>query len=246
MKIIILAGGLGTRLAEDTKTIPKPMVKIGRYPILIHIINHYLRHGFKDFYIATGYKSHVIKQYFKQYRKNGLAFTHKILKNKCRISIVDTGLKTLTGGRLKRVKKYLKKNETFMFTYGDGVSDVNLKKLLDFHNKTKKITTVTAVRPPARFGEIIIKKKNIVESFSEKPQTNKSWINGVFFVTNYKIFNFIKHDQEILEKKPLEKLSKLKKLAAFKHRGFWKCMDTIRDRDVLRKIYKTNKLIFKI
>ena len=218
------------------------MVKIGRYPILIHIINHYLRHGFKDFYVATGYKNHIIKKYFKNYRKNGLPFVHKVLENKCRISLIDTGLKTLTGGRLKRVKKYIKKDETFMFTYGDGVSDVNLRKLLAFHNKTKKIATVTAVYPPARFGEIIIKNKNVT-SFREKPQTNKSWINGGFFVSNYKIFNFIQGDQEILEKKPLEKLSKLKKLAAFKHRGFWKCMDTIRDRDVLRKIYKIKKFI---
>ena len=243
MKIVILAGGLGTRLAEDTKTIPKPMVKIGKYPILIHIINHYLKYEFKEFYIAAGYKNHIIIKYFKQYKKNGLPFTCKIFKKKCSITIIDTGLKTLTGGRLKRIKKYLKKDETFMFTYGDGVSDVNIKNLLYFHKKNKKIATVTAVHPPARFGEIII-KSNYVSSFSEKPQTKISWINGGFFVANYKIFNFIKGDQDILEKKPLEKLSKLKKLAAFKHHGFWKCMDTIRDRDVLRTIYKRNKFVF--
>lgn len=244
MKVIILAGGKGTRLTEYTKTIPKPMVKIGRFPILIHIINHYIKYGFKDFYVAAGYKNQIIKKYFKNYKKSGHSFKHKILNNICNISIIDTGLNTLTGGRLKRIKKYLKQDETFMFTYGDGVCDVNLKKLLNFHKKVKKITTVTSVHPPARFGEIII-KGNTVKSFKEKPQTSGGWINGGFFVSNYKIFKYIEGDLEILEKKPLEKISKSKNLAAFKHKGFWKCMDTIRDRDVLRKIYKKNKFNFK-
>ncbi len=243
MKVIILAGGLGTRLSEYTKTIPKPMVKIGPYPILFHIINHYLKYDFTEFYIASGYKSYIIKKYFKNFKKSGKLFNHKLFNKKCKISIIDTGLSTLTGGRLKRVRPYLKKNEQFMFTYGDGVSNVNLKKLLNSHKKSKKIITVTAVRPPARFGELII-KNNKVKSFREKPQTNHGWINGGFFVANYNFFNFIKSDKDILEKSPLEKALKLKELNAFKHRGFWKCMDTVRDRNVLKEIYKKNKLKF--
>ena len=244
MKVIILAGGKGIRLSELTKTIPKPMVKIGPQPILIHIINHYLKYGFKDFYIAAGYKGYVIKKYFKNYKKNAKSFKHKVFKKNCNITIFDTGFNTLTGGRLKRLKKYFKKNETFMFTYGDGVSDVNLKRLFNFHRKQKKIVTVSAVHPPARFGEIVLKKNKVV-SFKEKPQIRDGWINGGFFVGNYEFFNFIKGDKDILEKKPLEKLCKQNNLTAFKHHGFWKCMDTIRDRDVLREIFKKNKFNFK-
>ena len=243
MKVIILAGGFGTRLSEYTKTIPKPMVKIGPYPILLHIINHYLNYGFTEFYIASGYKSYIIKKYFKNFKKSGKFFNFKILNKKCKISIIDTGLSTLTGGRLKRVKPFLKKNEQFMFTYGDGISNVNIKNLLNSHKKSKKIITVTAVRPPARFGELII-KKNKVKSFREKPQTNHGWINGGFFVAKYNFFNFIKNDNDILEKSPLEKALKLKELNAFKHTGFWKCMDTLRDRNVLKEIYKKNKFKF--
>ncbi len=243
MKVIILAGGFGTRLSEYTKTIPKPMVKIGPYPILLHIINHYLNYGFTEFYIASGYKSYIIKKYFKNFKKSGKFFNFKILNKKCKISIIDTGLSTLTGGRLKRVKPFLKKNEQFMFTYGDGISNVNIKNLLNSHKKSKKIITVTAVRPPARFGELII-KKNKVKSFREKPQTNHGWINGGFFVAKYNFFNFIKNDNDILEKSPLEKALKLKELNAFKHIGFWKCMDTLRDRNVLKEIYKKNKFKF--
>ena len=240
MKVVILAGGLGTRLSEYTKVIPKPMVKIGPYPILIHIMSHYLKYGFKDFIIAAGYKSHVVKSYFKNFVKSGLEFNTKILNKKCKINILDTGLNTLTGGRLKRVDNYIEKNKDFMFTYGDGLSDLNLKKLLKFHKKNKKIITVTAVRPPARFGEIVINNNRVV-SFKEKPQTNNGWINGGFFVANSKFLHFIRNDREILEKYPLEKVTKKKQLAAFKHYGFWKCMDVKRDRDELQKIYKKNK-----
>jgi glucose-1-phosphate cytidylyltransferase len=237
MKVIILAGGSGTRLSEHTKTIPKPMVKVASHPIINHIMDHYCKHGFNEFYIAVGYKSYVIKKYFKNFKKHGVLFNHKIFGKKCRIAIVDTGLRTFTGGRLKRLQPFIDKNEKFLFTYGDGVSDVNLKELIKFHNKHKRIITVTAVRPPARFGEIII-KNNLVNSFKEKPQTNQSWINGGFFVSSYKIFNFISGDKEILEKKPLEKLSKINELLAYKHYGFWKCMDTLRDKKVLDEIYK--------
>ena len=243
MKVIILAGGLGTRLSEYTKTIPKPMVKIGDYPILIHIMHHYLRYGFKEFYIASGYKSYVIKKYFRNFKKNEKFFNHKVFNRQCKISIIDTGLNSLTGGRLKRVKPFFNKNDQFMFTYGDGISDVNLKKLLNFHKKGSKTITVTAVRPPARFGELVI-ENDYVKSFKEKPQTNHGWINGGFFVADYNFFDLIKGDRDILEKKPLEKALKLGELNAFKHYGFWKCMDTVRDREVLKEIYKKNKFKF--
>lgn len=243
MKVVILAGGLGTRLGEYTHAIPKPMVKIGSYPIIVHIMKQYIKYGFKDFILATGYKSHIFKKYFRNFKKSGVSFNSKILNQKCKINILDTGLNTLTGGRLKRVSKYLNKDENFMFTYGDGISNVNLKQLLNFHKKKKKIITVTAVRPPARFGEIII-KKNIVSSFKEKPQTSDSWINGGYFVAESSFLKFIRGDKEILEKWPLEIAAKKKQLSAFKHHGFWKCMDVKRDREELQKIYKKNKFNF--
>ena len=244
MKVIILAGGLGTRLSEYTKSIPKPMVKIGKLPIIIHIISHYLNYGFNDFILATGYKSEVFKKFFKNYKKSGKSFKTQIKKKPCSITILDTGLKTMTGGRLKKIDKYLKKDENFMFTYGDGISDVNLKKLLHHHKLKNKLITVTAVRPPARFGELIIKRNNVI-SFKEKPQTTTGWINGGFFVANKKFLKLIKGNNDILEKKPLELASKLKQLVAFKHEGFWKCMDVKRDRDELNKIFKINGFKFK-
>ena len=243
MKVVILAGGLGTRLGEYTHSIPKPMVKIGPYPIIVHIMNHYLRYGFNDFIIATGYKSHIFKKYFKNFKKSGDSFTAKILKQKCKVNILDTGLNTLTGGRLKRVSKYLTKNQNFMFTYGDGISNVNIKQLFNFHKKKKKMITVTAVRPPARFGEVII-KNNLVSSFKEKPQTSNSWINGGYFIADTNFLKFIRGDKEILEKWPLETITKKKQLSAYKHHGFWKCMDVKRDREELQQIYKKNKFNF--
>ena len=239
MKVVILAGGLGTRLSEYTKVIPKPMVKIGPFPIIVHIMHHYLKFGLNDFIIATGYKSFVFKKYFKSFKKNGVEFEEKLSNKKCKINILDTGKKTLTGGRLKRVSNFLKKNEDFMFTYGDGLSSVNLKSLLKFHKNKKKLVTVTAVRPPARFGEILIKESKVI-SFKEKPQTTNSWINGGFFVANFNFLKLIRNDKEILEKWPLEQATKKKELIAFKHYGFWKCMDVKRDRDELQKIYKKN------
>jgi len=240
MKVVILAGGYGTRLSEHTKTIPKPMVKIGHYPIIVHLMNHYLDYGFDNFILATGYKSQVFKKYFKNFKKNGKEFSAKIFKKNCKITILDTGLGTLTGGRLKRTSSLIEKNKNFMFTYGDGLSNINLKKLLNFHLKRKKLITVTAVRPPARFGEIVIKNEKVI-SFKEKPQITQGWINGGFFVANSSFLKFIRGDKEILEKWPLEKATKLKQLSAFKHTGFWKCMDVKRDRDELQKIYNLNQ-----
>ena len=227
MKVVILAGGFGTRISEYTKTIPKPMIPINNIPILIHLINHYRKYNFNEFYIAVGYKSKVIKDYFK----------NKKLKN-CEIKIINTGLKTMTGGRLKRLSKYLGK-ETFLMTYGDGLSDVNLKKLIKFHKKKKKIMTLTAVRPPARFGAIKIKNDN-VKYFKEKSSIDEGWINGGFFVIEPEIFKYIKNDNTYLERNPLEKIASLEELVAFKHYGFWQCMDTLRDKEILEKKIKKN------
>jgi len=219
MKVVILAGGKGTRLSEYTKSIPKPMVKINKIPIIVHIMKHYSKHGFKDFIIAAGYKKKIIQNYFKK----------KI--NNWNVRIVDTGKNTMTGGRIKRLKKYLG-NEAFLLTYGDGVSDVNIKSLLKFHKKSKSIITLTAVRPPARFGAVTIKKNKVVK-FKEKSKLGESWINGGFFIIEPGFFSFIRNDGTYLEKEPLENASKKKLLAAFKHEGFWQCMDTIRDKELL-------------
>ncbi len=240
MKTIILAGGKGTRISEYTKTIPKPMIKIGNKPILIHIIEHYSKYGHKDFFIALGHKSHVIKNYFKNFKKLDEAFYYKTKSCDVLITLSYTGENTLTGGRIKRMAKFINKNEDFMFTYGDGISNVNIKKLVQFYKNSKKLITVTAVRPPARFGEITI-KNNRVNTFKEKPQVTTGWINGGFFISNYNFFKLIKNDKTILEKEPLEQASKNNQLYAFKHKGFWKCMDTLRDKEVLEKIYKESK-----
>ena len=229
MKIVILAGGLGTRLPEYTKKVPKPMVKINNKPILIHIMNHYIKFGFNDFIIAAGYKSSVIKRYFNS----------NLLK-KYKVNIVDTGNKSMTGGRLKRLKNYLG-NDTFMMTYGDGLSNVNLKKLLNFHKKHDKLVTLTAVRPPARFGAIKLIGK-FAKTFKEKSRLDEGWINGGYFVMEPKFLNFIKNDYTFLEKDPLEAIAKKRQLLAFKHNGFWQCMDTKRDKENLEKFFKKGKL----
>ena len=224
MKVVILAGGLGTRLSEYTKTIPKPMIKVKGKPLIYHIMKTYAKYGFKDFYIALGYKGHAIKNFFK---KNSFNWN---------INLIDTGRKTMTGGRLKRLTKHLK-NETFMMTYGDGLSNLDLKKLLKFHKKNKKLATLTAVRPPARFGAIKL-KNNHVSYFKEKSKLDEGWINGGFFVMEPKFLTYIKNDKTYLEKEPLEKISKKGQLTAFKHEGYWQCMDTKRDKDQLENLFK--------
>tara|TARA_B100000575_G_scaffold79208_1_gene61962 strand:+ start:4567 stop:5292 length:726 start_codon:yes stop_codon:yes gene_type:complete len=238
MKVVILAGGLGSRLGEITKTIPKPMVKVLKIPILSHIINHYYKFGFTDFVISTGYKSQIIKDYYAKKldkKKNNDPVLNLLNKNKIKLQSINTGIKTMTGGRVRRLNKILSKENTFLMTYGDGLSNINLKKLLEFHKKNKKIATITAVHPSARFGEILI-KNNLVTSFKEKPQTKKDWINGGFFVCEKEFLNYIKNDETILEAYPLEKLSEIKQLAAFKHNGFWHCVDTPRDILILEDI----------
>ena len=233
MKVIILCGGLGTRLVEETKTKPKPMVKIGNKPIIWHLIKYYQYYGFNDFILATGYKSNILKDFFQN---------TKIKSSK--INLIYTGKDSLTGGRLLRLKKYIN-DENFLLTYGDGLSNVNLRKLVNFHNRNKSIATLTAVRPPVRFGEISISSKGNVKEFKEKPQASSNWINGGFFVMNKKIFNYLKNDKTILERYTLEKLVKNKKLSAYKHFSFWQCMDTMRDKIYLNKLWKENKTPWK-
>ena len=229
MKTIILCGGYGTRLSEETVIKPKPMVKIGDKPILEHIMNIYKYYGYNQFVLALGYKSEYIKKFYK---------------NKKNIELVYTGKDTKTGGRLLRLKSYLKNEKTFMLTYGDGVSNINIKKAVRFHKNHGKIATITAVRPPVRFGELKI-SRNKVKSFKEKPQVGQGWINGGFFIFNNKVLNFIKDDQTMLEKEPLEKLTKTGQLMAFEHKGFWKCMDTMRDKILLNKLWNKGNALWK-
>ena len=229
MKCIILAGGKGTRISELTKEIPKPMIKVAGKPILYHIMKHYSKHGFNEFILAVGYKKNIIYNYFK----------NKKFPN-WKVSIVDTGQKTMTGGRLKRLKKFVD-GETFMLTYGDGISDVNLKKLLNFHKKNNKISTLTSVRPPARFGAIKISGAKVTY-FKEKSKLDEGWINGGFFVFEPEIFKYIKDDKTYLEREPLQQISKKGQLLAYKHKGFWQCMDTLRDKNLMEKEFKKRKL----
>ena len=229
MKVVILAGGFGTRLSEYTKKIPKPMVEINKKPILLHIIEHYLKFGFKEFYIALGYKGNVIKKFFKNKKLN------------YKVNLIDTGLKTMTGGRLKRLKKYFDIDENFMMTYGDSVSNVNLRNLKKFHEKNKALVTLTAVKPTARFGAVKIRGSKVTY-FKEKSSVDVGLINGGFMVINSKFLNFIRGDKTFLEREPLEKLVKIKKLSAFKFNGFWQCMDTKRDKDRLEKLLKSKKI----
>jgi len=250
MKIVILAGGQGTRLSEYTKIIPKPMVKVGTKPILFHITDQYKKHGFKEFIIATGYKGEYIEKYFKQStnfielydqfsNKAELLFKEK--KTETTFLLVKTGLKTMTGGRIKRLYHHLK-NDSFMLTYGDGVCDVNIKKLLSFHKKNKKLVTVTAVRPPSRFGALKFgTKSSMVIGFEEKTGFFDSWINGGYFVVEPAFLKYLKSDSTYLEREPLKIVTKKKQLVAFKHEGFWQCMDTIRDKKKLELFYKDKK-----
>jgi glucose-1-phosphate cytidylyltransferase len=229
MKCVILAGGKGSRISEYTRSIPKPMIRIGSKPILEHIINYYIKYGFDDFIIAGGYKYSIIKDYFK--KKNNLV----------KIKVINTGVESLTGKRLIKLKKELK--STFMLTYGDGLSNVNLTKLLKFHKKNKKKITMTAVHPPARFGELEI-NNNLVKRFEEKPQLQRGWINGGFFVVEPEFLSFIGNKNVMLERSPMSKAVKTKNLAAFKHTGFWFCMDTLRDKKVLEEMIKNKKSLW--
>jgi glucose-1-phosphate cytidylyltransferase len=224
MKVVILAGGKGSRLSELTKKIPKPMVRINNIPIIVHIMKHYSKYGFNDFIIAAGYKKNIIKNFFKKKIKNW------------KVEVIDTGLNTMTGGRVKRLKRVLK-SERFLLTYGDGISNINILNLVSYHKKKNGIATLTAVRPPARFGAIKINNGK-VSVFREKSALDEGWINGGFFVCEPEIFDYLKNDKTILESEPLQNLGKSKKLFAFKHTKFWYCMDTLRDKKILEKKLK--------
>lgn len=255
MKTIILAGGFGTRLSEYTDIRPKPMVDIGGQPILWHIMNSYAHYGYKDFVIALGYKAEVIKEYFLNYYSLKSDFTVDLangeaeyLRKKAvdwKVTLIDTGLNTMTGGRVKRVKEYIG-NETFMLTYGDGVADVSINKLVEFHKNHGKMATITGVHPAARFGELNISTDQDVLSFKEKPQTTEGWINGGFFVLEPEFFDLIDGDYTVLEEEPLERAAEAGQLKAYIHDGFWQCMDTMRDKNVLENLWQSGQAPWKV
>lgn len=247
MKAVILAGGLGTRLSEETTVKPKPMVEIGGKPILWHIMKLYSHYGINDFVICLGYKGYIIKEYFANYFLHQSDVTidmatnsmeiHRRQAEPWRVTLVDTGDTSMTGGRIKRVREYI--DGTFCVTYGDGVSDLDIGSLINYHKESGKIATVTAVRPTARFGGLQF-DGNIVSKFSEKPQEGEGWINGGFFVCEPQIFDYIDGDTTIFEREPLERLASERELSAYRHDGFWQCMDTIRDRQYLEECWADN------
>lgn len=254
MKAVILAGGLGTRISEESHLKPKPMIEIGGKPILWHIMKIYSLHGINDFIICCGYKGYVIKEYFANYFLHMSDVTFDMQKNEMeihsnhsepwRVTLVDTGLETGTGGRLKRIKNYIK-NEPFCFTYGDGVSDIHLGKLLEHHKTSKKMATVTAIQPPGRYGALDINQGN-VKHFQEKPAGDGAWINGGFFILEPSIFDFLEGDTTSFEAEPLINLAEKNQLSAYQHHGFWQSMDTLRDKNYLEALWQSNKAPWKL
>lgn len=254
MRTVILAGGLGTRLAEETDIKPKPMVEIGGRPMLWHIMKIYGSQGFNEFFVALGYKSEVIKRFFLDYYNlsgnmtinlaTGEVETHQRENEDWKVHLMETGLDSMTGGRIKRLEPYLK-DATFMVTYGDGLGNVNLKELLEFHRKHGKIATITSVHPPARYGELHFNEDSTI-SFKEKPKEGESWINGGFMVFEPEIFNYLKDDSSILERGALESLAQDGQLVAYKHYGFWQCADTLNDKKQLEKLWQTGNPPWKI
>lgn len=255
MKAVILAGGFGTRLSEETSLKPKPMVEIGGRPILWHIMNIYSKFGVNDFIICCGYKGYIIKEYFANYYMHMSDLTvdlhsgnieyYNCKAEPWKITLIDTGLNTMTGGRIKRVREYVG-NETFMLTYGDGVADVNINELLEFHKHYGKVATVTAVQPSGRFGALNIDGSNNVNTFMEKPDGDGAWVNGGFFVLEPEVFDYIENDSTIFEREPLEGLARDNKLSAYKHKGFWKPMDTLRDKNELEDLWEKGKAPWKM
>lgn len=255
MKVVLLAGGLGTRLSEETDLKPKPMVEIGGKPILWHIMKHYASHGFNEFFVLLGYKGYVIKEFFANYFLHINDVTFDLEKNEMKIhdnrsenwkvSLIDTGLNTMTGGRIKRMKDYIG-NEPFLLTYGDGVSDIDLTELVKYHKQHGKKITMTAVQPEGRFGVLRINERtNVVNSFFEKPENDGAWINGGFFVCEPGVLNYIEDDSTIFERQPLEKLAHENELVAYKHYNFWKCMDTLRDKNQLNELWESGHAPWK-
>jgi glucose-1-phosphate cytidylyltransferase len=251
MKAVILAGGLGTRLSEETETKPKPMVEIGGKPILWHILKTYSFYGINDFVICCGYKGYLIKEFFSNYflhtsdiridfKNNNLSIINE-RSEPWTVTLVDTGEKSMTGGRLRAVKEYIKDEEAFCFTYGDGLADINIKDLIAFHNSNNKLATVTAVNPPGRFGSLVINDKNIVEEFVEKPLGDGSRINGGYFVLSPKVLDYIEDSNSVWEQEPMIRLTNENNLAAFNHDGFWQPIDTLREKRLVEELIQTNK-----
>lgn len=251
MKVVILAGGFGTRITEESHLKPKPMIEIGEQPILWHIMKIYSNFGFNEFIICAGYKQQIIKRYFAEYylqrsditfdfSKNNDLVIHSNIAEPWKVTVVDTGLNTLTGGRIKRIQKFIG-NETFMMTYGDGVSDVNLSQLLDYHNSNNKTVTLTAIQQTGKFGALEIKPDNSISRFAEKHKEDGAWINGGFMVLEPEVFDYIEGDQTTFEKQPLESLSRNGQLMAYHHNGFWQCMDTLRDKLYLDELISLGK-----
>ena len=258
MKVVIFAGGFGTRISEETDTRPKPMVEIGGKPILWHILKMYSTYGFNDFIICLGYKGYIIKEYFFNYYMHNSNMHIDLSNNKVefissetesfKITLIDTGLNTMTAGRLKRVQPFLKDEDNFMLTYGDGVSDIDLKGLLEFHLNHKKIATLTAIQLDGKFGGMNLGNDNMVNEFIEKPKGDGKWINGGFFVLSKEIFSYLPDNADYVmwEGLPLEKLTNSQQLMAFKHHGFWKCMDALRDKTLLEEIWKSGNANWKV
>ncbi|ACT95804.1 glucose-1-phosphate cytidylyltransferase [Dyadobacter fermentans] len=254
MKVVLLAGGLGTRLSEETVSRPKPMVEIGGKPILWHIMKIYAAHGFNDFVICLGYKGYVIKEYFANYFLHQSDVTFDMIENKMvihnsqaepwKVTLVDTGYETMTGGRVKRVAQYIN-NEPFLLTYGDGVGNVDISGLIEYHRQNKKLLTVTAVQPSGRFGALNISEANQVNSFLEKPKGDGAWINGGFFVCEPEVLNYITGDSTVFEAEPLEQIAADGHMVAYKHTGFWKPMDTLRDKHELENLWGSNNAPWK-
>ncbi|WP_261302641.1 glucose-1-phosphate cytidylyltransferase [Paenibacillus andongensis] len=255
MKVVILAGGYGTRISEESHLKPKPMIEIGQRPILWHIMKIYSSYGFNDFVICLGYKGYYIKEYFAHYflhesdvtfdfRNDNENITHNHSAEPWRVTLVNTGIDTMTGGRVKRIQPYIG-YEPFMLTYGDGVSDVNIKELVEFHKLSGRMATVTSIQPDGRFGALDISDLNEVRGFQEKPRGDGSWINAGFFVCQPEVFDYINDDSTIFEKEPLENLAKQGELSAYKHNGFWQPMDTLRDKNHLEDLWARNKAPWK-
>ena len=254
MKAVILAGGLGTRISEETSARPKPMVEIGGKPILWHVMKIYAAHGINDFIICLGYKGYMVKEYFANYFLHMSNITFDMAQNKMevhqnsaepwRVTLVDTGENTMTGGRLKRVRQYLD-DEHFCFTYGDGVGDINIAELISFHKQQNTLATLTAMQPPGRFGALVL-EQHLVARFQEKPEGDGSWINGGFFVLSPKVIDYIDGDGTTWEREPMERLAAEKQMSAYRHRRFWQPMDTLRDKNHLEELWANGKAPWKI
>lgn len=258
MKVVILAGGLGTRISEESRVKPKPMIAIGEMPIIWHIMKIYSHYGFNDFIVCCGYKSYVIKDYFANYflYKSDVTFDyggknqmeiHDCEIEPWKVTLAETGVENMTGSRIKQIQKYIPEGESFMLTYGDGVADVDINALIEHHKSHGKIATMTAVQPPAKFGVLDIDENSTILEFKEKPESDAGWINGGFMVLNYDVFKYIDDNpMRIFEKEPLENLARDKELSAYKHRGFWLPMDTLRDKNTLERLWANNEAPWKV